>query len=166
MIRAHLNSTCLTPPPPTHTCTHVHTQMHTHTQGEYGKVVLYIQGRDNGGTAHGGLDTSQIHMVSIVVLPLPRIASITPTFGAFHGLQVIFMSYVCCSAILLHMLCVLFCNTRSYDMCAVLQYVMRYVVHMYYAICSNVMIYSFCLSCVSFQILPFMAALDGASSFL
>jgi len=54
--------------------------------GEHGRAQLYIAASDDGGTAHGGVDVSE-QMVSIVVLPLPRIASIMPALGAAHGRQ-------------------------------------------------------------------------------
>jgi hypothetical protein len=54
--------------------------------GEHGRAHLFIIGSDDGGTAHGGIAVSE-QMVSIVVLPLPRISSVTPALGAVHGGQ-------------------------------------------------------------------------------
>jgi hypothetical protein len=58
-------------------------------QGEYGRTNLLITAVDDGGVAHGGLDTSHVRMLSLDVLPLPRILSITPALGARHGHQLL-----------------------------------------------------------------------------
>lgn len=54
-------------------------------RGEHGKALLLISLTDSGGTAHGGADMSHLHMATVVVLPLPRITSVTPALGAIQG---------------------------------------------------------------------------------
>ena len=55
--------------------------------GEHGSATVLISASDSGGTALGGQDTSDVHALRIVVLPLPHITSITPRLGAPHGRQ-------------------------------------------------------------------------------
>ena len=56
------------------------------TVTQHVKASLLIRLTDRDGTAHGGADMSHLHMTTVVVLPLPRITSVTPpALGVIQG---------------------------------------------------------------------------------